>query len=396
MMATRTHADESGSLPFAMIGIILVAGLCAALFSITIATQRSVRSDRHFHRALTGADAGVQQALTYISELPSAATTTLANTGALDDVSFEWEARRNGNQWEVTSTGTAGDQTRRIEATIEREGAFLVGAFADLAFTMRGANGVDSYSSATGATDTGVGSIGSNGEITMNGNAFADQILLYGDATCTGNGCSTGEIIGQDTRFNIEAIERDIVARMEDACAEEGFRSYVASEGRPLQAGETYCFDSMYVDVDVELVAGPDGSDPSLSNPVTIFLNGNFLQGKHVSLNCAGCEDDPEAATPDAGSLQIYGRGERFEVGNQSELAAAVSMPSAACQGYGSNDNGNGGSNAQALIYGAMVCDDLDNQGGWEFHYDENLEHVETGFWDVAVWREETAEGTSF
>lgn len=385
MTGLRRSSDEQGSMPFALIGIILVAGLVAALFSVTLSTQESVRADRQFHRSLTGSDAGVQQALTHISELPDASTTSLSGTATIDDVEFAWTADRNGNRWEVKSTGNDGGEARTVEATIERYGTFLVGAFADIAFTMRGANGADSYNSATGATDTGEGSVGSNGEMTMNGNAFADRILLYGDATCDGAGCDSGEISGQDTRFDIDAIEASIAQMIDDTCGGV-FESYRASTYGPLVAGETYCFSGMIVDQDTELANSTDGTPPSLQNPVTILLPGSFEMANHTSLNCPSCGSATD--TPDSGSLQIYGTGTEFKLGNHTEIAAAIAMPAAACQGSPSN--------AQAHIYGSMLCDDLDNQGGWDFHYDQNLENVDTGFWDITAWREELAGESSF
>lgn len=387
-LASLRHrlGDDDGSLPFALIGIILVAGLCAALFTITIATQRSVREDRQFHQALTGSDAGVQQALTQISELPDATTTSLSGSASLEGVTFDWEATRNGNMWEVTSTGVDDGQTRIVEAEIERYGTFLVGAFADMAFTMRGDNGADSYNSGTGETGTGIGSVGSNGAVTMNGNAFADQILLYGDATCTGNGCDSGQLIGEDTRFDIEAVEADIAQTIVDTCG-GSLETYTASTYGPLVAGQTYCFSSMNVDEDVVLQDSSDGTAPSLDNPVTILLEGNFDMANDTSLNCPSC-DGTGNSTPAATALQIYGTGTEFRIGNHSELAAAIAMPSAACQGSPSN--------AQAEIYGAMICDDLSNQGGWNFHYDELLQEVDSGYWDITDWREEFQGTTSF
>ena len=387
MRTVHRLQGESGSMPFALIGIILVAGLCAALFSTTIATQRSVREDRQFHRALNGSDAGVQQALTQISELPDNGTSHIDGTATVDGVEFEWSAARTGSQWEVTSQGVAGEQTRTVEATIERHGTFLVGAFADLRLTLLGNNHVDSYNSATGATDTGVGSVGSNGDIILNGGAFADVVMLYGDATCTGhgagNGCDDGQVSGQDSRFDIEAIENSIAATIDSTCGDT-FEDYVASSYGPLVAGETYCFLRMEVDRDVEIQAAADGSPPSVDNPVTILLDGNFYMKKKFHLNCSGC--DAAGATPDSGALQIYGTGDTFDVENHANIAAAIAMPAANCEGPA----------AQAHIYGALLCDEIKSRGGWKFHYDEALENVDSGFWDITGWREEMQGESSF
>lgn len=389
-MMKRRWADEKGSLPFTMLAVIGVGGMVGALFSITIATQQSVRDDRAFQTSIQSSDAGVQQALTQISELTSSATTTLSGTSTLGGSDFTWTANRNGNTWEVQSTGTSGaggpnPVSRNIEATISRSGTFLVGAFADVAFTMRGSNGADSYNSATGSAGTGQGSIGSNGAITLNGNAFADQILLYGDAaSCSGNGCSTGDIIGNDTRFDIDAIATDIQNQMDAVCT-SGFVPYVASSFGTLQGGQTYCFSSMNVNQDVVLAAGPTGA-ASLNNPVTIYLSGNYDMSNGTRLNCSGCAN--ATSTPDAGALQIYSTGSQIAIGNHTYIAGAIAAPNASCQGSPSN--------AQANIYGAMVCNDLSNQGGWGFHYDQSLESVDTGYWDIAEWREELDGQTSF
>lgn len=384
-MSMRRLCGQDGSLPFTMLAIIGVAGMVSALFSITVATQRSVRDDRSFQAAIQTSDAGVQQALTQISELTTSATTSLAGTATVGGGTFDWTAQRNGNTWEVTSTGTTNDTSRRIEATISRSGTFLVGAFADVAFTMRGANGADSYNSAAGTIGTGQGSIGSNGDLELEGNAFADQILLYGEAaSCEGLGCVPGKIEGSDTRFDIDAIEDDIQAQMTALCA-GGFVPYVASSFGNLEGGETYCFSSMNVDQDVVLASG--GAGPAaITNPVTIYLSGNFDMANATRLNCALCVD--QTSKPDAGALQIYSTGAQVALGNQTFIAAAIAAPNASCQGSPSN--------AQANIYGAMVCNDLSNQGGWSFHYDQSLASVDTGFWDIADWREELQGESSF
>ena len=43
-----------------------------------------------------------------------------------------------------------------------------------------------------------------------------------------------------------------------------------------------------------------------------------------------------------------------------------------------------------------MICDDLSNQGGWDFHFDDHLLNLANGLWDIAAWREEVGGTTSF
>lgn len=375
-----TLADDGGSMLFALLGVIMVAGLAVALFTISLNLQRQTRSDRDFQTAITGGDAGVYQALTQISFLPDATTSSLADTSTIGDTTYSWTADRVGATWQVRARAETGGRTRYVEAEVSRSSRFIIGAFADVAFTMRGSNGADSYNSRTGTIDTGNGSVGSNGALTMNGNAFADRIFLYGDnATCDGNGCSSGELTGSDQPFDIDALTADIEAEMDAACV-GGYEGYVASTYGDLVGGTTYCFSSMFVDSDVVLQGA------SLDDPVTIYLSGDFDMSNHTHLNCLACVD--ETSVPLATALQIYGTGTSFRIGNQSEMAAAVAMPNASCQGSPSN--------AQADIYGAMICDDLSNQGGWRFHFDESLLDLGNGQWDVTAWREEVGGTTSF
>ncbi len=370
---TQTRRDDEGSILIAMLAVLMVTGLVMVLYSTTISSIRQTASDREFQTSILAADAGVQQALAEISFEVGSTESTLSGSGTIGGVDYTWTADRVGNRWDVTSNGGTGSRARLIESEITKSSRFLIGAFADVAFVMRGSNVADSYSAASGLTNTGYGSIGSNGTVDIVGGAFADLIYLYGDAACFKAGCTNSgtSVVGEDTPFDIDAYTQDIEDEIAAECG-TSFTGWTASTGTSLSGGNIYCFNSMNFDTDVTL------SGASASTPVIIYVTGDIDSSNGVAINCASCTS---SSTPAASALQIYSSGSSITLGNHLEIAAAIAAPRAACQGSPSN--------AQAQIFGAMVCRDLSNQGGWNFHFDTSLLDLSNGQWDVTGWREE-------
>jgi hypothetical protein len=120
---------------------------------------------------------------------------------------------------------------------------------------------------------------------------------------------------------------------------------------------------------------------------VVILMTGDLSISNQASVNCpvGGCS---MANKPDARSLQIYSTGQAVRIGNQSEFVGAIAAPYASCTGNPSV--------AQADIYGALICNDLSNQGGWDFYFDDRLLNLGNGQYDVVEWREEAPSTTSF
>lgn len=203
------------------------------------------------------------------------------------------------------------------------------------------------------------------------------------------------------------------------ACQADGSNyeaQFLTSEHAPLQpatSGPTlpdtdthyYCADSLFFDDDTSL-QNASGEDP------VVFIVGDEIEvdgsgggngnggndGRAVNVNCDGCVTsgtfDPESAgvRPEAGALQIYtaseqgssgGSADVVRVRNHSNVAAAVYAPQASCGGVH-------GSNAQVHMFGSLVCRDLRNQGGWQFHFDEALYDVRrTDDFSVQRWSEQ-------
>lgn len=395
-MANRLRREESGSMLLTMLAIITIGAMITATFSMVRQSQQTTRRDRAWVDSIQIADAGVQQALTYLSttEVPAATTTITASALGLDTTtengSFDWTATRNGFSWQVVANGTVQDVTRRVEAVVERPARFFLAAFGDRFVTLNGGNIVDSYNSSTcGALSpcptTGNGAVGSNGQITLRGSTDVDGVFLYGPgAACDGNECTADDTEGGGASAPIVMQDVWDVAYAEsleaDACpngaTDNLFRS---STSGPLVGGNTYCFDGMVFDTDSEVLSGA-----TPENPVTVYIFHDGLVGdlQFQEVNI------PASGAPEPGSLIINVLGGDVELRNHAKYAFAVLAPLSECR--------KNGSNAQTEIFGSMICGSMANVGGWSFHFDDALLESGIGLFDITAWREEYRSGTSF
>jgi hypothetical protein len=384
----RSHREE-GSLVIALLASIIVGGLAVALVGTTMTGQKKVQHDRDFQLAINGAEAGVNDALTRITAIKAEdalSTTSLSGNGALSDggIGYDWIAEKDTLiSWRITGTGTRNGSSRTIEALAIRDAIFFMAAFADIGIGFKGGNIVQSYSATTLDTDSGNGAAGSNGAIYTigNGSSNVDIVMLMGSgATCSGNVCTSAEIIGFSSAFDLDKIAKNIEGAMESCNG--SFSAYDAATGPTLEGGKTYCFSDVKV--------GGHGQLPlinqSRTNPVRILMTGTFSSGNQSKINCgSGCD---VTKFPDAAALQIYSLGPAVLLGNHSQISAAIAAPYATCKGNPSV--------AQADIYGAIICNDMDTQGGWNFYFDDRLLDLGSGQYEIKEWREEVGGSTSW
>ncbi len=393
------RSDEQGSLLLALLLSIAVSGLLAASLVTLRQSSREVRSDRAFTFAIQVADAGLNQALQFVNNAPEGTTSLtsddvvgVGNTAdtALRNENFSWTAEwdATAREWELTATSTVDGRTRRIEASASKIGIFQTGAFADdyLAFTSN--HVADSY------PIENVGSIGSNNTIIIDNNAEPDVVVIAGDATCTqGNETCEGEtnqghsyLIQPSNRFDIAAIttmiDEDISANCPGAADLEPVTFATEAELTAyFSGGGVFCFSQLTIGwAGLPVSWQPDAE-------TVIYVTGDVNIGNGARLNCTGCNAGG-GTLPNAYLLQMYTQGD-VTLGNQSELGFAVAAPEGAC--------GPGGqSSAGTHVYGSMICNELDNQGGWAFHYDTRLLSLGAETYSITRWREEVGDSTSF
>lgn len=394
---------DDGSLTLALLAAMIVGGLVLTLVATTMTGTRSVRDDRAYQTAINSADAAMQQAVTYISQLPDGdppaceagapgngcviSSDFLGFDEQLAELgTFEWTATQiNEARWELRGSGFVGDVERVIEADIAKDAFFTIGAFGDKGVDAKGGNGVISFTDSV--SDNGRGSVGSNGEIRLPGNARADIAALFGPAVCVANsnGCKP-ENISYTTFpdvFDVGAVHDAIEAYRNEVCT--GSLAPLTELNTTWNGGQVYCYSSIKTPRDSVITL----SGASTETPVLVFVDDLLEFGRSSEINCSlpDCRDDA-TSRPETGALQIYSTGDEVKLGGHGKYAFALAAPRADCTGNPST--------SQAMIYGSMLCGDMTNQGGWTFAFDERLANLSIGAWRVTDWREEHSSTSSF
>lgn len=428
---------ERGSIPMALLVVIIMAGLTTALFTRVQAEQRSTRLDNEFTTVLHAAEAGVADAAYEINN-NLVVGDSASGSGTADGYTYQWTAVRDGDErWTVTSTGAGPNEVdRTVVAELTDDPLFGLALATHLGVNFQGGNTADSYNSATQTRCSGrpsplvstpdcYGIVASNGDIDMGSSGpdtnYADRVHVHDWANPDNNGpdrCGPSTSIYCDEehdpqhRLNIDAPldirgEVELVEELLDDCA-GSFPNWAASDhitgtGDPAAAtlnpanplshpavGEFYCFGEMLFDAKTELLSSVTADDG-----LVLVVRDRIKVEGHVEVNCNGCSSGFPASPnmPAARRLQILtlaedvpGNGNNVlaavQIRQHAKLGAAVYAPNASC--------GNQQSNAQVEIYGSLICKTVLNQGGWKFHFDESLlDGLSTGEFFVRRWREE-------
>lgn len=193
MTANPSNRRERGSLPLALLAVIIVAGLVVVLVVRIVGTQSQVRFDQGFHASLPVADAGVNLGKFWLnngnmlkaddpcdgdykpSDFPVGCSTP-PETREIDGHPYTFHLTRvSDREWEVDSTGVDARTgvERRVISTIQEIPLVNVALFADTILNFAGGNAADSYNSGNvppaEAWCTGHGFIASNGVVDLNG-----------------------------------------------------------------------------------------------------------------------------------------------------------------------------------------------------------------------------------
>ncbi len=386
---------QQGSIPLVLLVAIVVGGLLAVVFADVSTGQRTARHDRDFNQAVQVADAGIQDAFTTLAFLdPDDPSTppigaTVTGSGTLDEYSSHtWTARRVGRvRWQIRSEGTTGDSTRVLEAGISPTELFAWGAFGDLRLELRGGNLADSYNAVS--FGTGNGSVGSNHDVVLRGNATVDWVLRYNLAAGGGAYNNGGVVLGgvqtADDRADLPNIGEQAYA---DGGECHGVSPTAYTGSPPLVRGTIYCFSNVVFPAgDHQLATNPD---PDLNDePTKIFIapSGNLELRGQGNQRCGGVACvNYNPPRPSAIDLEIYLASGEFLANNHTVIAAGIWAPTSNCSGP----------NAQGDIYGSIVCRTLDSKGGWSFHYDDRFSDAGAEDFRIDGIREEAPGTTSF
>lgn len=422
-MTTRTTnwlRGERGSVPLALLVVIIMAGLTSVVMSRAVAEQRSTRFDNEYTTAIHAAEAGLEEAAFAINN-HLAVTGYAEGTGAINGYDYTWWAQQQPDEsWVVGSRGTGPDGvTRTVGVDLTDRPIFDLSLATHMGINFAGSNRADSYNSATQRRCSPPSSVGCFGIIASNGdinlgsasstNNYADRVRVHdwanpdntGDGRCqpaTSSFCQPPHRQNIDEPLDIHA-HVPLVEDMLDACGGV-FAPWRASDHGGVLRRSTIPmvtgFDG-HDDIDEfgcvsELTFDEDTTVPD--DLVLVVRDRTKIDGR-VKVNCAACGSTFPASPnmPVARRLQILtlaadtgASGSNVlaavQIRQHAKLAAGVYAPYASC--------GNQQSNAQVEIYGSLICDSVLNQGGWSFHYDEALvDSIRTGEYFVDRWREE-------
>lgn len=401
---------EDGSLLLVMLMSIAVAGMTVVLFSLVSQSQETTRRDRAWTEAIQVADSGLQQAYSYLSTtLPPAGVTEIHSDAASGDPEyaadftstagggdFNWVATASGEDWLVRSEGTVNGVTRIVEALFTKGTVQAFALFSEDSVTLKGSNGVKSYKrnaqlpcSIDPTPPCSLkGFVGTNGDLTLNGNAAIDFGFIFGGGDCSGCGGNKSRI---PEEFDIDGYALALEAEADIDCPSGGTQAWSASSNGNFTAGTTYCLTTLTWDGDMAVVGN------SSDDPATVYVFGNVSTSKnHTNINCytppgSGCTVLKKGDTPDIsqdpGGLRIRVIGSyTVTLQNQSVYTMAMDAPRSVCPGPG----------GQLTLYGYIICKELGTQGGYDVAYDEELNSTGTGDYRIVGYREELRNTTSF
>ncbi len=395
---------EQGSIPMVLLAAIIVAGLIVALFVDVTTGRRLSVDDRDFNQAIQVADAGLQEAFMHLAGLAEVDRPTIGQwlspappEGQLGTGTYSWSAMRVGdNQWQVRSEGEVGDRVRVLEAHMGPLTLFSVAAFGDRIISFKGGNSADSYPVG------GRGYVASNGTVRLKAQSDSvDGVTLHGGAVYDGdNNQIRGD--GEPEFAPEQALPNIALEEFADggACSDPNDMHANLADLLPLEEGRVYCVAQADFPGNDHHVITPSG-DPALKGEPTVVYIGVggdlHLQGEGQT-NAAWVNmpetwtdtSDPKILIPPATNLEIYLAGGSVRLNNHTKIAAGIYGPATNCS------DASNAANAQAEIYGSIVCNEVINQGGWKFSYDERLADVNVDHFSIRSVREEPGGTTSF
>jgi type II secretory pathway pseudopilin PulG len=378
-MLRALSADERGSLPIALLAIIIVGTVASVLTATMVRGQRSTRLDQSFEQSLQLAEVALDRMAAQVTARQATTSFTLPATPE-----YSGTATRNGDGWRLQATGVAADGTRRkVEANIKQTSVFNVAAFGRVGVDYNGANGADSYRSGafsgSGASRTFTANPyssylnASNELIAPNGKTGKGYVATNGNLTLKGQAFSSGD--GAFIHFAKERIDSPLAGAT-------GFCGGAATTCSSWLSGNVCpasgpCLKYVREPIElppVTLPSAPTGSFPgtganTLSPGVHVFTSAKLdsatvIQGTPTNptiIYLTGQLSVPNAARVNFESFS-GSEGTAMSFGTHVQISAAIYAPRGAF-----------GGGSQGHTWGSLVTNSIDNNGGTQFHYDESL-----------------------
>lgn len=395
--------SERGSLPVAMLAVLVVGSLVTVLVGTVVVGERQTRFDQGFEQSLQVAETGLDRMVHLVASGQRTDDFSLAET-AVPGGSYRGVADRNRRQWRLEATGTAPDGTSRtVSVTVAVESLFGVAAYGRTQVALRGSNTADSYVSGT-FDDLGAFTLLNDGSNICRGDGTAADPFATAHSsdtrmcTPTGNGVVAtnqelfllGGVINRVDRAEVHYAREKITdplpgatgfcAGVTETCSSPKlayFREPIELQpdpvvvpadltnqgsfaGASLPAGRQL-YTNVTLGTDTVVQGTPD-------NPTVLYLTGTLTIPNQAVVNFRQTLDGRWVPKPTAGLLIFSaGVGPALRFGNHASFSGAVYAPRATFSG-----------GAAGNIYGSMVTGSISTQGSWNFHYDDALGDVNT------------------
>ena len=431
---TQLLRGERGSLPMALLAVLVVGSLVTVVTGTVVVGQQQTRFDQNFEQSLQIADAGIDQMVNLIESGERTDDFTVPTdvpAATLDGGTYTGTADHLGRgYWTVTSTGVADDGTlRSIRVDVEPESLFSLAAFGRVFVDLNGNNGADSYRSGTLAEDgswtanplglmseggaggfgyplnpTGRGVVATNGNLRMRNNAWDATNFAEIHNCCI----SAAEMEAHDIPGSLYDASRTgycegLVTR--DRCID----AYNQLLTNPDDPTGPLIRRLRYYYPPIELPAVVPPTTPTASFPVAPASN-TLGCGVYAFTSAVFNSSTTFTGTPDCptvlyltGTLTLADQNTDYNFSalqprpspgliifsSSGGTALDFSRPGVRISAalYAPNGAFSGGSNSH--IYGAVIAGSINSLGDWAFHYDEGLQGVIDGARPVAVaWTE--------
>lgn len=397
----RAVGCERGSLPVAMLAILVVGSLVTLLVGTVVVGERQTRFDQGFEQSLQVAEIGLERMIRLIESRERAEGFSLDETEVAGG-RYRAVAERSGSDWKLTATGTAPDGTSRtVTVTLTLGSLFGVAAYGRTLVELRGTNSADSYRSGTlratglfsllsgGSTicrrllaanpfessdtagtrmcnPTGNGVVATNGELYMRGGVidevdraevhYARESVAVPLPDATG---FCGGVTATCESSKLSYFRRPIELKPDPVVPPADLTNRGSFTGSTLPAGRQL-YTNMTLDRNTVVEGTPQ-------DPTVVYLTGTLTvpNGEVVNFESVNGTWTPKPAP----GLLIFsaGVGPALRFGNHASFAGAIYAPRAAFSG-----------GAAGNIYGSVVTGSISTQGSWNFHYDDALGDVKT------------------
>jgi hypothetical protein len=403
-MTAGAFRSERGSLPLAMLAVLVVGSLVTVLVGTVVVGERQTRFDQGFEQSLQVAEAGLDRMVQLVASGQRTDDFTVPET-VVAGGRYQGVADRTRRDWYLEATGIAPDGTSRtVSVTVALESLFGVAAYGRTQVALRGNNTADSYTSGTfddlGAftlladgsnicrsdgtaadpfntahssdtrmcTPTGNGVVATNEELFLRGGVIdgvdraeihyakekVTDPLLGATGFCGGvtDTCTSPKLAYY--REPIE-LEPDPVVPPADLTNQGSFAGTTLPAGRQLYTNVTLGTDTVV--------------EGTPENPTILYLTGTLTIPNQAVVNFRQTADLRWVPKPAPGLLVFSaGVGPALRFGNHASFSGAVYAPRATFSG-----------GAAGNIYGSMVTGSISTGGSWNFHYDDALGDVDTG-----------------